>query len=107
MKRVQVHPSSLALSGEGAPSFSNFLSYLAGDEGSGESLQGRGGCGCDSCGTVLSVLQEGGDGLREPGIAQGQQVNDHLGLLLGTPEPPEDGCHPTLHHLLGICRRRR
>lgn len=92
--------------GRRAPSLGNFLSYLAGDVGNGESLQSRGGRGGDSSGTVLGVVQESGDGLGEHRIPQGQQVNDHLGLLLGTSEPPEDGFHPTLHHLLGICRRR-
>lgn len=91
--------------GRGAPSLGILVSYLAGDVPSRESPQGRDGRGSDGGGTLLGVVQEAGDGFGEHRVPQGQQVNDHLRLLLSTSQPPEDGFHPTLYLLLRVCRR--
>lgn len=91
--------------GRGAPSLGSFGSYLTGDVLSGESPQGRDGRGGDGGRTLLSEVQEGGDGFGEHRVPQGQQVNDHLGFLLSASQPHEDGFHPMLHLLLGICGR--
>lgn len=69
--------------GRGAPSLGSFVSYLAGDVPSRELPQGRYGCGGDGGGTLLGMVKESGDGFGERCVPQGQQVNDHLGLLLG------------------------
>lgn len=61
-----------------------FISYLARDVPSRESLQGRDGCSGDGSRTLLGMVQEGVDGFGEHCIPQGHQVNDHLRLLLGS-----------------------
>lgn len=48
------------------------------------------------------MLQEDGDGLGQRRVPQGQQVDHHLGLLLGTPQSCEDGFNATLHLLVGF-----
>lgn len=90
--------------GKEAQSFGGFMSYLAGDVPSRESPQGRDGRGRDGSGTFLCVLQEDGDGLGQHRVPQGQQVDHCLGLLLGTPQPCEDGFNATLHLLVGFGR---